>query len=95
MNIYFKSKKLQKICNSERSSTKEWGPEISKKVRQRLFELYAAEKLSDISFLPPPRLHELDGRRTGQFAVDLKQPYRLIFEPANDLVPIKKMAVLI
>lgn len=32
--------------------------------------------------LPAARCHELRGNRTGQLAVNLDQPYRLIFTPA-------------
>lgn len=88
MDIYFKYKKLQKACNSKQESIKEWGPEIAKKVRLRLSELQAADSLSEISHLPPPRLHGLSGGREGQFAVDLQQPYRLVFKPAHDPVPV-------
>ncbi len=61
----------------------------AKKLKQRLFELRAASSLDKISHLPPPRLHELDQDRNGQFAVDLKHPFRLIFEPDHDPVPRK------
>ncbi|WP_104372708.1 type II toxin-antitoxin system RelE/ParE family toxin [Desulfocucumis palustris] len=88
MDIYFSCAKLQKACNLEQESIKKWGPEIAKKVRQRLSELKAADSLSDISHLPPPRLHELTGERKGRFAVDLQQPFRLVFEPAHDPIPL-------
>ncbi len=39
--------------------------------------------------LPQARCHELLGNRKGELAVDLKHPYRLIFEPANDPIPRK------
>ena len=55
---------------------------------QRLNELAAADSLRDISHLPPPRLHELSGNRAGQFSVDLDHPYRLLFIPAHDPVPV-------
>lgn len=56
---------------------------------QRLSELSAAITLSDISYLPPPRLHELSGNRKGQFSVDLYHPYRLLFIPANESIPMR------
>jgi len=37
----------------------------------------------------PARCHELTGDRKGQLSVDLKHPYRLIFEPNNDPRPSK------
>jgi proteic killer suppression protein len=89
MEIYFKSKSLQKACNSATASQKRWGLEIAKKLWQRLSELRAADCLADISHLPPARCHELTGRRKGCFAVDLKHPYRLVFRPLHDPVPLK------
>lgn len=57
------------------------------KLQQRMMELSAVDTLGDISHLPPPRCHELTGKRTGQFSVDLVHPYRLIFIPADDPIP--------
>ena len=89
MDIFFKTKKLQKICSTERAAVKELGPKGGKKLMQRLSELNAAITLSDISYLPPPRLHELSGNRKGQFSVDLDHPYRLLFIPASESIPMR------
>jgi len=80
---------LQKICSTKRATVKELGPKGGKNLMQRLSELSAAITLSDISYLPPPRLHELSGNRKGQFSVDLDHPYRLLFIPANDPIPMR------
>jgi proteic killer suppression protein len=32
----------------------------------------------------PGRCHELKGDREGQLAIDLNQPYRIIFEPVGE-----------
>lgn len=63
---------------------------MSKKLQQRLMELRAADTLADISHLPPARCHELTGNRSGQLSVDLEQPYRLIFIPAEGPSRVKK-----
>jgi len=63
---------------------------MARKLKQRLAELKAAETLSDISYLPPPRCHELTGNRAGQFSVDLEHPYRLLFLPADDPIPYRE-----
>lgn len=91
MDIYFKSKALEKACNSEKESIKKWGPILARKIHQRLYELYAAENLSILSHLPPARCHELVSNKKGSrlFAVDLTNNYRLIFEPAHDPLPLK------
>lgn len=90
MLIYFKSNKLQKICNKENEAIKKLGLKMARKLQQRLMELNAAHCLDDISKLPPARCHQLKGNRAGQFSVDLAHPYRLIFIPANDPIPENK-----
>lgn len=70
MNIDFKNNKLRKCCNEWASGVKEWGQQIATKVFQRLVELRAATNLSEISHLPPPRCHMVDGIRKDCWAVD-------------------------
>lgn len=89
MDIFFHSKKLQKKFNSEKEMIKEWGPELSKKLRLRLMQIQAVSCLEDLFYLPGTRCHQLSGNRDNQFAVDLKHPYRLVFEPNHDPVPLK------
>ncbi len=61
---------------------------MADKLAQRLEELASADTLADISHLPPPRCHALKGNRSGQFSVDLMHPYRLIFTPDHEPVPL-------
>ncbi len=63
---------------------------MARKLQQRLMELKAASCLADISKVPPPRCHQLSGDRVGQLSVDLEHPYRLLFIPANDPIPVKQ-----
>jgi plasmid maintenance system killer protein len=63
---------------------------MTRKLQQRLMELKAATCLADISKVPPSRCHQLSGDRDGQLSVDLEHPYRLIFIPANDPIPVTK-----
>jgi len=88
MVIYFKTKKLQKICNNRTESIKKFGPKMARKLQQRLMELKAASCLDDISRVPPPRCHQLSGNRNGQVSVDLEHPYRLLFIPANNPISV-------
>jgi len=90
MDIYFKTRKLQKICNSQKEMQREYGNSMAKKLMQRLIELQAAESLEEISHLPPPCCHALSADRSGQFSVDLVHPYRLLFIPVIDSVPEAK-----
>jgi len=90
MLIYFKTRKLQKICSKKNEAVKKLGSKMAQKLQQRMMELSAAPCLDDISKLPPPRCHPLKGNRTGQFSVALDHPYRLVFIPASNPEPEKK-----
>jgi proteic killer suppression protein len=92
LDIFFKSTKLEKEFNEGKRLEKVHGSLRAKKIRLRLNELRAASNLYD--FWPPKsgpdRCHELTGGRKGQLSVDLDHPYRLIFIPYHDPVPIKQ-----
>ena len=90
MDIYFKTRRLQKLCSKSSDAIKTLGAKRGKKLMQRMMELAAAETLADISRVPPARCHELTGNRSGQLSVDLEHPYRLLFIPANDLISKRK-----
>lgn len=92
MKLTFSSTKLQKNCNSEKESDREWGKDLAKKVRQRLYEMRAASTLADLGHLPPARCHPLKGNRKGQFAVDLSGNWRMIFVPFHNPLPYKKFS---
>ena len=86
MDIIFSDKKLEKLANNDRKMLKELGKVRAGKFKLRLFQLHNAQNLEDIRYLPG-RFHELIGNRKGQWACDLDQPYRLIFEPQEKPIP--------
>lgn len=90
MEVYFRNKKFQKLCNSESVMLCELGKKRATKLQTRLMELRAADNLGQIPKVPPPRCHELSADRQGQLSVDLDHPYRLLFIPANDPIPRKE-----
>ena len=57
---------------------------------RRIDDLKDVSCLADLHLFPALRPHELLGDRKGQIAVDLKKPYRLVFEPADDPIPKKE-----
>jgi len=81
MTIYFRHKKLKKICENFKIAQKTLGKKNIRKLLQRIQELIAVETLDELSYLPPMRCHILKGKRKYQFAVDLVHPLRLIFKP--------------
>jgi proteic killer suppression protein len=90
LDLFFSNNKLKKTCSEEKQGIKDLGPVCAKRLRQRLEDLAAAETLADMGHLPPARCHALDGKRAGQFAVDLAHPHRLIFRPDHDPPPRKE-----
>ena len=86
MNISFKNRELRKCANDDRFAVRKLGVRSAKLFKARLDDLNAADNLEDVRHLPG-RYHELTGNRKGQWACDLDQPYRLIFEPHESPIP--------
>src|SRR5579864_8293414 len=85
MDIYVGDNNLRRAIEDEATCKRRYGADMAKKLMLRLAALRATESLAD--FWPPKsgpeRCHELKGDRAGTFSVDLKQPYRLLFEQAQ------------
>lgn len=88
MEITFKNKKFQIICNSEKELIKVYGKNCARKIRARLDDLQAAVALEVLRTLPG-RCHELKGDKKGQLSLDIEHPLRLIFEPLNENIEYK------
>lgn len=89
MDIAFRKKKMLRTFNSESLLIRVYGSENGKTIRLRMVFLQGAGNLSKVPVSKPFRLHELKGKRKGQFAVDLKHPLRLVFVPNHDPIPRK------
>ena len=89
MDIIFKTKKLDKQCNSQALLVRTYGSQCANLIRRRLDELGAANSLAEIRYLPQARCHELKGNHAGKLSVDLAHPYRLLFRPSNEPTPQK------
>jgi proteic killer suppression protein len=80
MEFSFKGK-LKKQLRSDREMRKAFGNDRVKALQRRLGVLANARTLADVPVDPPPRCHQLKGKRKGQFAVVLVGNWRLVFEP--------------
>jgi proteic killer suppression protein len=89
VKISFGDKKLEKLANDYRKCQKELGQKRAKLFNRRLSDLLNAQTLEDVRYLPG-HYHELKEDRKGQWACDLDQPYRLIFEPQVKPIPTDK-----
>jgi plasmid maintenance system killer protein len=88
MDIVYNNDKFEKECNNQRLLDKNHGAVRAKRIRRRLDDLRSVNVLEDMRNLPG-RCHELLYERAGQLSLDLDHPYRLIFEPANEPIPVK------
>ena len=88
MDISFKSVKLRKAFESERSLKKEYG-QLSKAILARIALFESVQCLNDVPIQKPARRHQLTGDRDELYAVDLGRLYRLVFEVDNEPVPRK------
>ena len=87
MNIAFRTRKLEKDFNSADRLGRAYGERMAKSIQKRMAVLKAAPALASVPESPPERRHMLQGKRHGQFAVDLVQPHRLVFNPDHDPLP--------
>lgn len=88
MNVYYDSRKLQRVCDSQKEAQRQLGQPCAKKLSLRLNELMAASSLADISAAPPARLHQLEGGDDPEFAVMLHDGNRLVFRVGDSPVPL-------
>ncbi len=93
MQLFFENKKLARTLNSKKEIERRFG-KMADKIMLRLSQLRAAQNLEDLRFAPG-KYHELKGDRKGQIACSLKEPYRLIFKPANKSFPVDKSGRMI
>lgn len=89
MDIFFRNRWLEKLCNSDKEAKRELGAGQAEKLRSRLDDLDAAQNLAQIGQLQHHGCHELGGDRKGELAIRLKGGCRLVFIPSNEPLPKK------
>ena len=82
IDISWLDRKLRKSCSSDKDGKRSFGADQWKVLKNRIVSLEAAPTLADMQGVPG-RCHELSADRAGQFSLDLRGSYRLIFEPVE------------
>lgn len=85
MKLSFANRKLEALCSRVSLQQKQLGKPCAKRLQGRLADLLAVQNVEHL-FLGNP--HQLTGDRAGQYAVSLRGGFRLVFEPANEPVPM-------
>ena len=80
---------MKDLVNDFKQLVRALNLERAKRLRRRLDELAAAANLAVMRNLPG-RCHELKGSKEYALSIDLDGPYRLIFVPSDDPIPLKK-----
>ena len=89
MKLTYKTKKLEKSLTKDYELIKAYGS-LSKKIKQRILELKAAENLEVITTLPALRLHPHKGKNKGIWSIDIYKNWRILFTVAHNPVPQKE-----
>lgn len=86
MKIFYKNKKVEKLCTNEKSAIKEYGAQVADKLIAAINILESAQNLKDILSLPQYHLHILKGNLAGIFSMYLGKTtgYRLLLIPLDD-----------
>ena len=74
-------------CNDARLAQKTWGVHRAKLVARRLQVMDASPTLA-IYMTTTGHPHQLHGNRRHDFTVDLDGPYRLVFKPEENPLPL-------
>ena len=90
MNVTFRNTKLRKIFETESSVIRKYGPRRGRKIMDHIAYLRSTPSLAMISTGRPYRCHQLSGDRDEQYAIDLVQPFRLVFEVAHEPISLDK-----
>ena len=88
LDLDFATATLARDMSEDRHARKRWGTDRAGALRRPLDDLVAAATREQTRSLPG-RCEALTGDRAGTFSVRLDKNYRLIFEPADDPIPLE------
>lgn len=95
MLIKYNNKKIEKICTNAAIANRVYGERMAELIHMRIDEIEASDSVEFMIKFGIGRCHPLHNNRKGQYAVDLVQPYRLIFKKIHDEVKIVSILEII
>lgn len=84
MEIIYKTRKIQRICEDASVATRTHGERMALIIHQRVDELSAAPTVEMLVQYRIGGCHPLTGNRAGQYGMSLVHPYRLVFEKVTE-----------
>lgn len=88
MEVRYKNGKIREICTVSKVAQRKYGSGMWIKIQQRIKQLTGAQSVDFLVQRHTGRCHHLTGDRAGQYAMDLEQPYRLIFIKVGNEIQI-------
>ena len=95
MKIEYKTKKMEKICTIASEAQKAYGVKMMYKIHQRISEIKAAETVEELVQFHVGKCHQLQQKRKNQYAMDLAQPMRLVFEKKGEEIQIVQILEIV
>lgn len=95
MEVIYRTKNLERICTEFNVTCRHYGKDMAKKIHQRIKQLKAANSIEMLLQYHSGRCHPLHGDREGQYAMDLAQPYRLIFTKVGEDIQIARIEEIV
>ena len=86
LEIGYRNKTLEKECTDRKIAIQSHGTKMATKIFMRINELRAADSVESLIQNGIGRCHPLRGDRKGQFAMDLVQPHRIVFEKKENTI---------
>jgi len=81
LQISFSNLEVQKLCECRTAAEKAFGKKAARKLRARLEDLWAAEKISDIP------IGLVSPMENSKLIIELYPPYKLVLEPSMNPIP--------
>lgn len=91
----YKNKQIEKVCTNLAVAERKYNKRMAVLIHQRINEISAIDSVETMIKNRLGRCHLLKGDRKGQYAVDLVQPFRLIFEIKEEQIQIAKITEIV
>ncbi|WP_242877083.1 type II toxin-antitoxin system RelE/ParE family toxin [Fusibacter sp. 3D3] len=79
------------MCTNYSFAKKEYGDRMAILIHQRLDQIRSASSVEMLVQFSIGRCHPLQGNRKGEYAMDLVQPYRMIFEQNDKEIQVVRI----
>lgn len=95
MEIEYRSSRIRKVCTNAHEAELKHGIKMAAVIHQRIDEISASPSIEMLVQYRIGRCHPLKGNRKEQYAMDLVQPYRLIFEKKGSSTEVARITEII